>query len=61
LRAAIERLHDRQRDALAARVAERYGLEEKESLTELRVSVGTAALISRIDQQVAVIMKKWEF
>ena len=61
LRAAFERLHDRQRDALAARVAERYGLKEKESITELRASVAAVALISRIDQQVAAIMKKWDF
>jgi hypothetical protein len=61
LRAAFERLHDRQRDSLAARVAQRYGLEEKESITELHVSVGAAAMIARIDERVAAIMKKWDF
>jgi hypothetical protein len=61
LRAAFERLHERQRDALAEHVAQRYGLAEKESLTELRTSVGAAARIARIDAQVAQIMKKWEF
>jgi hypothetical protein len=61
LRAAFERLHDRQRESLAERVAVRYGLSDKESLTELRTSVGAAALIARIDQQVDRIMKEWEF
>src|SRR5262249_34858101 len=61
LRAAFERLHDRQRDSLAARVAERYGLEEKESITELHVSVGAATVIARIDERVAEIMKQGDF
>jgi hypothetical protein len=61
LRAAFERLHAGQRDALAARVAERYGLAEKESLTELRTSVGAAARIAQIDRRVAEIMAQWDF
>jgi hypothetical protein len=61
LRAAFERLHDRQRDALAEQVARRYGLAAAEALTELRTSVGAAALIVRIDRQVAEIMAAWEF
>jgi hypothetical protein len=61
LRAAFERLHAGQRDSLAARVAQRYGLAEQESLTELRTSVGAAALFAQIDRQVAEIMTKWEF
>ncbi|MBN1911517.1 MAG: hypothetical protein JW818_17375 [Pirellulales bacterium] len=62
LRAAFERLHERQCDAMAQRVAVRYGLsDEGESLTELRTSVGAAALIARIDRQVAEVMKEWEF
>ncbi len=61
LRAAVERLHDRQRDALAEQVARRYGLAEAEALTELRTSVGAAALIVRIDRQVTEIMEGWEF
>jgi hypothetical protein len=61
LRAACERLHDRQRDALAEQVARHYGLTEAETVTELRTSVGAAALIARIDQQVAEIMKAWDF
>jgi hypothetical protein len=60
LRAAFERLHERQRDSLAARVAERYGLAETEELTGLRTSVAAAAWIARIDQRVAAIMKEWE-
>jgi hypothetical protein len=61
MRAAFERLHDAQRDALAEHVARRYGLVEKEAVTELRTSVGAAALIARIDKQVAEIMKVWDF
>jgi hypothetical protein len=61
LRAAFERLHGRQRDSLAERVAARYGLAEAESLTELRTSVGAAARIAKIDKQVAEIMAKWDF
>jgi hypothetical protein len=61
LRAAFERLHERQRGALAERVAHRYGLAEAEALTELRTSVGAAVLIARIDRQVAEFMKAWDF
>jgi hypothetical protein len=57
LRAAFERLHERDKDSLAARVAERYGLAEAEAVTDLRTSVGAAARIARIDQQVAEIMQ----
>jgi hypothetical protein len=60
LRAAFERLHERQRDDLAEQVAKRYGLAETEAVTELRSSVGAATLIARIDRQVAEIMKRWE-
>lgn len=61
LRAAFERLHDQQRDSLAGRVAELYGLKETESLTELRTSVGAAARIARIDREVDQIMSRWDF
>jgi hypothetical protein len=61
LRAAFERLHERQRDSLAERLAARYGLVEAEALTELRTSVGAAARIARIDRQVAEIMERWDF
>ncbi len=40
MRGAFERLHDRQRDALAEHVARLYGLVDKEAVTELRTSVG---------------------
>lgn len=61
-RAAIERLHDRQRESLASRVARLYGLsKESESLTKLTTSVGAAAVIARIDERVAKIMKEWDF
>ena len=61
LRAAFERLHDGQRDSLAARLAQRYGLAEKEALTELHTSVEAAAVVAAIDRQVAEIMTGWEF
>lgn len=62
LRAAFERLHDRHIDTLARCVAKRYGLadEEAESLTELRTSVGAAALFAKIDAKVAQILAEWE-
>lgn len=62
LRAAFERLHQRHVDTLAECVARRYGLTEEEaaSLTELRTSVGAAALFARIDAEVARIMQEWE-
>lgn len=61
LRAAMDCLHARQRDAIALRVAQRYGLAQSDTLTELRTSVGAAAKIAELDQAVAKIMKDWEF
>jgi hypothetical protein len=61
MRAAFERLHQRQVESVASRVAERYGLGEQESLTELRTSVGSAAWLAGIDQRVAQILEKWQF
>jgi hypothetical protein len=61
LRAAFEALHEGQRDALAQRVAIRYGLAAAEEVTDLRTSVEAAARIARIDQQVARIMEQWSF
>jgi hypothetical protein len=61
MRAAFERLHERDRDSLAARLARLYGLAEAATLTELRTSVGAAARIAEIDRKVARIMEKWEF
>ncbi|MBI1373392.1 MAG: hypothetical protein GC159_11740 [Phycisphaera sp.] len=60
LRAAFDRLHDRQRDALAGHVARLYGLAEHESLTQIETSVSAAAMIADIDRRVAEIMKEWE-
>jgi hypothetical protein len=60
LRAAFERLHLHQRDSVAAKVAERYGLSKAEQWTQLATSVAAAAQIVRIDQQVARIMAQWD-
>ncbi len=60
LRAAFERLHHRQRDSLADRVARRYGLREGEQLTELHTSVAAAAQFADIDQEVARILRGWD-
>src|SRR5204862_2014269 len=60
LRAAMEQLHDRQRDRLAETVARRYGLIESDQLTAVhQTSVGVAALIAELDAQAARIMKEW--
>jgi hypothetical protein len=61
LRAAFEALHEDQRDALAQRVAIRYGLAGADEVTDLRTSVEAAARIARIDRQVALIMEQWSF
>ncbi len=63
LRAAFERLHDRQVDSLAGAVARHYGLSSTEgaSLTELNTSVGAALLIADIDHKVSEIMQRWQF
>lgn len=61
MRAAFERLHDQQKDSIAETVAKQYGLEEADSLLELRTSVGAAAVITKIDQRVSEIMKRWDF
>jgi hypothetical protein len=53
-------LHAQQRGSVAARVAALYGLAEEEELLELGASVGAAARLARIDQQVARIMEQWE-
>ncbi|HUB27819.1 MAG TPA: DUF5682 family protein [Tepidisphaeraceae bacterium] len=60
LRAAMEQIHDRQRDKLAESVARRYGLADADELTALqRTSPGAAALIADLDHQAATIMKEW--
>ena len=61
MRGAFERLHARQRDALAARVATMYGLETAEQPLALGTSIAAATLIARIDAEVGEIMKGWDF
>jgi hypothetical protein len=61
LRGAFERLHERDRDSLAQRVAVLHGLGAAEEVTDLRTSVGAAARIARIDQEVDRIMQDWSF
>lgn len=59
LRAAFETLHDRQKDSLAAHVAELYGLKESESLSKLATSVGAARLMAELDAEAAAILSDW--
>jgi hypothetical protein len=59
LRAAFETLHERQRDSLAAHVAELYGLKEGESLRTLATSVGAAQLMAQLDAEAAAILGEW--
>jgi hypothetical protein len=62
MRGAFERLHARQRDALAARVAVMYGLATAgDRPLALGTSVGAAVRIARIDAEVGEIMKGWDF
>jgi hypothetical protein len=62
LRAAFETLHERQKDTLAANVAELYGLKDAaagESLRTLTTSLGAAQLMAELDAEVAAIMNEW--
>jgi hypothetical protein len=59
LRAAFETLHERQRDSLAACVAEIYGLKESESLRTLATSIGAAHLMAELDAEAAAILNEW--
>ena len=61
IRAGMELLHGRHRDAIAKRVAERYGLREPDQLQKLDVSTAAAVDIVRLDQKVAEIMSRWSF
>ena len=61
LRGAMELLHQRQRDSLAVRVAETYGLVESTNLQQLDVSSEMAKTIVELDLKVAEIMKRWSF
>jgi hypothetical protein len=59
LRAAFETLHERQRDSLAAHVAELYGLKESDSPRSLATSVGAAQLMAELDAEAASILREW--
>jgi hypothetical protein len=59
LRGAFETLHERQRDSLAAYVAELYGLKESDSLRTLSASVGAARLMAELDAEAAAILSQW--
>jgi Family of unknown function (DUF5682) len=60
LRAAMEQIHDRQRDKLAQSVARRYGLADADELTAVgHTPAGAAALIAELDHQAAGIMNDW--
>ncbi len=61
MRGAFEHLHERQRDNLAEMVARRHGLMDAAQITEIGTSMEAGAIIARIDQQVAEIMKHWSF
>src|SRR5262249_13853385 len=59
LRAAFETLHERQRDNVAAHVAEIYGLKESETLRVPTTSVAAAQLLSELDVAVSQMMNEW--
>ncbi|HEX5444123.1 MAG TPA: DUF5682 family protein, partial [Pirellulales bacterium] len=59
LRAAFETLHQRQRDGLAAHVAELYGLKESDSPRTLATSFGAARLMAELDAEAAAILSEW--
>ncbi|MEQ1501786.1 MAG: DUF5682 family protein [Myxococcota bacterium] len=61
LRHAFERLHRRQRAALADRVAARLGLRDGDALTVLPTSVGAAVALAALDAKVAEILREWPF
>ncbi len=60
MRIAFNRLHEAQRSAFAAQVAQRLGIGESTRLTRLDTSVEAAALFARIDRKTAAIMQEWE-
>ena len=61
MRNAFERLHERQRDSVAGRVAVHYGLKDSEHLTTINTSIGAAVELAQIDAKVGEIMKEWPF
>jgi hypothetical protein len=61
LRSAFGRLHERQRQTLADRVAQRHGLKEPEQLTRLSTSVAAGVLLARLDERAGRILSEWGF
>ena len=62
VRHAFERLHERQRRSFADRVAQRYGLLDTVSITDVKeTSAGAGARLAVIDARVAEILKDWTF
>jgi hypothetical protein len=61
LRAAIEQLHGRHRDALASEVARLFGLRVDDLDQLLDTSASAHALIAELDAEVAQIMRGWSF
>ncbi len=60
LRNAFGRLHARHRDTVAARVAERHGLEDGAGITKLGTSsVEGAVALAELDAKTARIMEAW--
>ncbi|QEG32169.1 hypothetical protein GobsT_70210 [Gemmata obscuriglobus] len=59
LRAAIERLSNPQKDALAATVARHYGLDGSTDLRAVSGSLGATALVARLDAAVAATLRNW--
>nr|WP_225444809.1 DUF5682 family protein [Pseudomarimonas arenosa] len=60
LRAAVELLHARHRDALCEAVARQLGLKEHRLDRPLRSSAAAQALIVELDREAAEIMAEWE-
>jgi hypothetical protein len=61
LRAAIEQLHGRHRDALAGEVARLFGLRVDDLDQALETSASAHALIAELDAEVAQIMREWSY
>jgi hypothetical protein len=59
LRAAFERLGEHQRDALAATVAKRYGLDSADEVRSMTGTLAATALVARLDAAVAEALKDW--
>jgi hypothetical protein len=60
MRAAFERLHERQRLTLADKVARRYGIKEAEELTQLGTSLEAGAVMARLDEKTGRILAEWD-